>query len=112
MVVSLGFGPDQEPDEDIPLQPADEECPTLMFRFNYEVGFEYIHPELTERIEAKKKELIASGAEEQDLDDFEILTEHLDDLGQAPMIIDMPTHALPGDGITIGFDLGRALPRD
>lgn len=112
MVLSLGFGPDQNPDEDKPLEPAEDKCPTLMFRYVYETGMEYIHPELAEKIETKRKVLLAGGEDEEDLDDFEIISEHLEDLGEAPMIIDMPTYALPGDGITIGLDLARALGRD
>lgn len=110
MVVSLGFGPDQDPDEDKPLDPAEDKCPTLMFRFVYGVGFEYLHPDLARKIDEKKKELIAGGEDEEDLDDFEIISEHLEDLGQAPMILDMPTFGLPGDGIVLGLDLARALP--
>lgn len=109
MVVSLGFGPDQDPDQDGPLTPADGDCPTLMFRFHYEIGMEYLHPEMAALIAAKREELIAAGEDEDDLDDFEIISEHLEDLGQAPMIIDMPTAGLLGDGVTIGLDLARAL---
>ena len=110
MVVSLGFGPDQNPDQHEPLAPADADCPTLMFRYNYETGMEYLHPNMSATIATKREELIDSGKDEDDLDDFEIISEHLDDLGQAPMIIDMSTAGLLGDGVTIGLDLARALP--
>ena len=110
MVVSLGFGPDQDPDQDEPLAPADADCPTLMFRYHYETGMEYLQPELAAMIAARREALITAGEHEDDLDDFEIISEHLDDLGQAPMIIDMPTAGMPGDGVTVGLDLARALP--
>ncbi len=110
MVVSLGFGPDQNPDQDEPLAPADADCPTLMFRYHYETGMEYLRPDLAATIAARREELIAAGEHEDDLHDFEIISEHLDNLGQAPMIIDMPTAGMPGDGVTVGLDLARALP--
>lgn len=114
MVVSLGFGPDQDPDQDKPLSPVEEKCPTLLFRYNYETGMEFIRSELANAILEKKRQLVEAGEaeDEEDLDDLEIISEHLEDLGQGPMIIDMPTFGLPGDGIVIGFDLARALPRD
>jgi len=111
MVVSLGFGPEQDPDQDEPVTPSDDGCPTLMFRFHYEIGLEYLHPELAATIAEKRKQLIAAAEHEDDLDDFEIISEHLEDLGQAPLIIDMPTAGLPGDGVMVGLDLARALPR-
>ena len=110
-VIALGFAADQDPDEDEPLAPADGDCPTLMFRYHYEIGMEYIHPELEAMITAKREELIAAGKHEDDLDDFEIISERLEGLGTAPMIIDMPTAGLTGDGVTVGLDLRRAFPR-
>lgn len=108
MVVSMGFGPEQDPQDEAPLEPADEKCPTLLFRYSPELGFEYIESSLAEAIERKRSELIANGEDEELLDDHEILTEHLDDFGAAPLIIDMPTRGLPGDGIVVGLDLARA----
>ncbi|TVQ32587.1 MAG: hypothetical protein EA370_12290 [Wenzhouxiangella sp.] len=110
MVVSEGFGPDQDPDRDTPLQPVDKQCPTLLFRYNYEAGMEYVEAGLAEKIADKRQELAEAGEDEDLLDDFEIITEHLDKLGEAPLIIDMPTEGLTGDGITIGLDLARAIP--
>ncbi|MDZ7790360.1 MAG: hypothetical protein U5L08_07705 [Xanthomonadales bacterium] len=114
MVVSLGYSPDQEPGTDAPLTPTDEKCPTLMFRFNSHLGMEYMRPELEQAVADKKRELVESGEfdDEEDLDDLEVISEYLDDLGEAPLIIDMPTYGLPGDGIVIGFDLARAVARD
>lgn len=110
MPVSLGFGPEQDPAKDSPKNPADQDCPTLIFRYNYELGIEYIRPELAEAVATKKRQLVESGEadDESDLDDLEIISEHLDSLGNVPLIIDMPTYGLPGDGIVIGFDLARA----
>jgi len=54
MVVFLGFGSDHNPDEDSPLEPADGECPTLMFRFVHGVGFEDLRPDLAERSTRRK----------------------------------------------------------
>ena len=50
IVVSLGFGSDQDPDQDELLAPADGDFPTLMFRYHYETGMEYMHPENTKTI--------------------------------------------------------------
>jgi len=113
MVVSLGFGPEQDPDTDTPLEPADEKCPTLLFRYHHEIGMEYIRPELAGAIEKKKRELVESGEfeDEEDIYDLDVIFDHPDELGEVPMIIDMPTRGLPGDGIVIGLDLARALPR-
>jgi len=108
MVVSTGFGPGQDPDRDAPLEPVDEECPSLLFRYSPELGFDYIEPGLAEAIERRRSELIARGEDEELLDDHEVVTEHLDDLGEAPLIIDMTTRGLPGDGIVVGLDLARA----
>lgn len=112
MIVSLGFGPDHDPNQDKPLSPVDEKCPTLLFRYNYEAGMEFIRSELASAILEKKRQLVEAGEaeDEEDLDDLEIISEHLEDLGLAPMILDLPTFGLPGDGIVIGLDLARALP--
>lgn len=110
MVVSEGFGPDQDPDRDSPLQPADEQCPTLLFRYHYELGLEYVEAGLAEKIAEKRGELIAAGEDEDLLDDFEIITDHLQDLGEALLVIDMPTKYLTGDGVTVGVDLAIASP--
>lgn len=110
MVISLGFGPDQDPERDSPLQPADEKCPTLLFRYNYETGMEYVQEALSRTIADKKRELVESGEfeDEDDVGDIEVISEHIEDLGEAPLIIDVPTWGLPGDGIVVGLDL--ALP--
>ena len=112
MVVSLGFGPEQDPNQANPRSPEDEKCPTLLFRYNYETGMEFIRSELADAILEKKRQLVEAGEaeDEEDLDDLEIISEHLEDLGQAPMVIDMPTYALSGDGVTIGLDLARDFP--
>ena len=112
MVVSEGFGPDQDRHRDAPLQPVDEKCPTLMFRYMPELGIDYIHPDLQARIDSKRAELEKTEADIDLIDDFEIITDHLEDLGEAPMIIDMPTAGLIGDRIVIGLDLARAIPGD
>lgn len=109
MVVSEGFGPDQDPETDSPLQPVDAQCPTLLFRYHYELGLEYVEAGLAAQIESKRQELIDAGEDEDLLDDFEIITDHLESLGRAVMIIDMPTEGLIGDGVTIGLDLARAI---
>jgi len=111
MVVSLGFRPEQDPNQDAPLSPVDEKCPTLLFRYNYETGMEFIRSELADVVLKKKRQLVEAGEaeDEEDLDDLTIISEHLEDLGQAPMILDMPTFGLPGDGIVLGLDLARAL---
>ena len=110
MIVSEGFGPEQDPDQDAPLQPVDEKCPTLMFRYSPELGMEYIHPELQARMDSKREDLEKTEADVDLIDDSEIITDHLENLGEAPMIIDMPTAGLIGDGIVIGLDLARAIP--
>ena len=111
MVISLGFAADQDPDEDAPLEPADGDCPTLLFRINYETGAEYLHPEFARKIAERKQALEALNGDECDLDELEIISEHMDDLGIAPLVIDMPTQGLMGDGVVIGLDLARAFPR-
>jgi len=113
MVVSMGFAPEQNPATDSPMDPVDEKCPTLMFRYCYETGMEYIRPELAGAIEDRKGELVESGEfeDEADIDDLAVISDYLEDLGPAPMIIDMPTHGLPGDGIVVGLDLALAVTR-
>ena len=112
MVVSDGFGPDQDPDRDTPLKSVDEKCPTLMFRYMPELGMDYIHPDIQARIDKKRAELENTQADIDQIDDFEIITDHLEDLGEAPMIIDMPIAGMIGDEIVIGLDLARAIARD
>ena len=112
MVVSDGFGPDQDPDRDTALQAVDEKCPTLMFRYMPELGIDYIHPDFQTRIDSKRAELEKTDADIELIDDFEIITDHLEDLGEAPMIIHMPIAGMIGDEIVIGLDLARALPQD
>jgi hypothetical protein len=112
MVVALGYGPDQDPDSDAPLAPADADCPTLLFRYSAEVGMEFIRPELADRVAEKKLHLVEQGeADDPDeIDDLEVISEHLKDLGEALMIIDLPMRHLPGDRIVIGLDLAKAIP--
>ena len=112
MVVSDGFGPDQDPDRDPPLQAVDQKCPTLMFRYMPELGMDYIHPDVQARIDSKRAELENTQTDIDLLDDFEIITDHLEDLGEAPMIIHMPIAGMIGDEIVIGLDLAGAIARD
>ena len=111
-VVSMGYGSDQNPDRDPPLQPADENCPTLLFRYHYELGLEYVEAGLAEAIRQKRQELIDAGENNDLPDDFEIITDHLETLGETPLVIDMPTKFLIGDGVTVGLDLARALSHE
>ena len=114
MVISLGFGPKQNPETDSPQEPADEKCPTLLFRYNNEIGMEYVQPEFARIVEEKKQELVRSGEfkDAEDIDDFEVISDHLDDLGEAPMVMNIPTWGLPGQGIVIGLNLAQALSRE
>lgn len=114
MVISLGFGPDQDPEADPPLEPSDEKCPTLLFRYNHGVGLEFAQEEFARTIANKKRKLVENGEleDEDDIDDFEVISEHLENLGEAPLIINLPTKGLPGDGVVLGLDLARVISNE
>lgn len=56
----------------------------MLFHYNPEVGeFSYIKPDLQKTIEGKRREI---SEEAEDLEDFEILAEHVESLGKIPLV--------------------------
>ena len=117
MVVGAGYDPSSGANADEYSEPDHEKVPTLMFSYIPEVGeFDFIRPELMEAIESKHAELVKADPENEDLDDFDILTDHLGNLGECPLVFEVVTTGMACGPVTssvyIGLDLARANTHD
>ena len=115
-VVVYGFDPvTAEVGEEDYVEPDWESIPTVLFHYIPEVGeFDYIRPSLQAAIDEKRQALLsAANADEvesiEDLSDFEILTDYLDDLGEVPLVIRLTTHGIAcgpvSSSVCVGLDL-------
>ena len=112
MVVGAGYDPASGANADEFTEPDHEKVPTMMFSYIPEVGeFDFIRPELLEVIEAKRAELVTADSENEELAEFEILTDHVDDLGKCPMIFEVATSGTAcgpvSSSVYIGLDWFR-----
>ena len=103
-------------------QPPDwSQVPTVLFHYTPEAGeFDYIVPALQSAIDEKRKELLAAAPEDEvddvkALSDFEILQDHVESLGEVPLVFCVTTRSVAGGPINasvyVGLDLGAAVPR-
>jgi hypothetical protein len=79
----------------------------VLFHYKPELGeFSYIKPGLQKTIEEKRREL---GEEAEDLEDFEILAEHVETLGKVPLVFALTTHGMAmgpvSSTVYVGLDL-------
>ncbi|WP_029586373.1 hypothetical protein [Bradyrhizobium sp. URHD0069] len=91
-------------------EPKWQEVPTVLFHYIPEVGeFDYIKPELQAKVDSKRKEL---GEDAEELDDFEILEEHVESLGDVPLVFCLMTSGMAcgpvSSSIYVGLDLAAA----
>src|SRR5262245_5189650 len=100
-VIVAGYDPAiGEVDEGI-LHPEWKDVPTVLFHCIPEVGqFDYITPELQAKIDQKREEL---SEEAEDLDDFDILEEHVESLGKVPLVFLLIDPV--GTQLYVGLDL-------
>ena len=106
-VVLIGYDPVSGEFVDGVVEPDFASIPTVLFHYISEVGdFDYIRDDLAEAIEKKRAAL---GDEGEDMDDFEILSEHLEAIGRVPVIFNLITHGMacgPVSGsVYVGLDL-------
>jgi len=96
------------PPED-PVEAEWGDVSTVLFYLNPEVGeFEYITPALETMIDRKRSELEQSiGEEAEELSDFEILEEHVESLGDVPLVFRLTTYDVGpiGETVYVGLDL-------
>ena len=96
--------------------------PTARFCYIPEVGeFSFIAPQLQAAIEAARAALLkkATGRkreEVEDLSDFEILQEHVADLGEVPLVFCLTTRGMAcgpvSSSVYVGLDLAAVLPQE
>lgn len=97
-------------------EPPDwSKVPTVLFHYSPEVGeFDYIVPALQDAIDEKRKELIAAATQDdvesiEEISDFEILQDHIDYLGEVPLVFCITTRSVacgPVNGsVYVGLDL-------
>lgn len=103
----MGYDPVSGEFVDGVVEPDFASIPTVLFHYISEVGdFDYIRDDLAEAIEKKRAAL---GDEGEDMDDFEILSEHLEAIGRVPVIFNLITHGMacgPVSGsVYVGLDL-------
>ncbi|MCE5972610.1 hypothetical protein LZA78_03855 [Sinirhodobacter sp. WL0062] len=106
-VVLVGIDPVDGSFVDDIDEPEWEEIPTALFSFVSEVGeFNFLHKDLEHKIIEKRREL---GEEAEDMDDFEILSEHLETIGNAPLIYSLTVSGFACGPISstciVGLDL-------
>lgn len=100
-------------------EPKWSEVPTVKFCYLPEVGeFQYIAESLQAAIDAKRRALIAVAGptdveEIEDLSDFEILREHVEGLGDVPLIFCLTTSGMAcgpvSESVYVGLDLSAAF---
>lgn len=88
---------------------------TVLFHYTPEAGeFDYITPAVQSVIDEKRKELLAAAPEDevesvQDISDFEILQEHVDSLGEVPLVFCITTRSVAcgpiNASVYVGLDL-------
>jgi hypothetical protein len=86
----------------------------MLFHYNPEVGeFSYIKPDLQKTIEGKRREI---SEEAEDLEDFEILAEHVESLGKIPLVFALTTHGIAigpvSSTVYVGLDLAAGSEED
>lgn len=106
-VVLIGYDPVSGAYVDGVEEPDFASIPTVLFHYISEVGhFDFIRDDLAEAIEKKRAEL---GEDGEDMDDFEILSEHLESIGKVPLIFNLITYGMacgPVSGsVYVGLDL-------
>jgi hypothetical protein len=106
-VVLIGYDPVSGAYVDGVEEPDFTSIPTVLFHYISEVGhFDFIRDDLAEAIEKKRAEL---GEDGEDMDDFEILSEHLESIGKVPLIFNLITYGMacgPVSGsVYVGLDL-------
>jgi hypothetical protein len=79
----------------------------MLFHYYPEAGeFSYIKPDLQKKIDEKRRAL---GDNAEDLEDFEILAEHVESLGKVPLIFALTTHGMAmgpvSSTVYVGLDL-------
>jgi hypothetical protein len=78
-VVAVGYDPETGEFAEGCEQPVWEKIPTVLFHYIPEVGeFDYIKPKLQNEIDRLRT---AMGEEAEDLDDFELLQDHVGSIG-------------------------------
>ena len=91
--------------------------PTVLFHYIPEIGeFDYIRPELQAKIDQKRHEIANDSDDDEELDNFEILQEHVTSIGKVPLIFQIETQELAcmgvGEPLTstvyVGLDLAAA----
>jgi len=97
-------------------EPPDwSQVPTVLFHYSPEVGeFDFIRPVLQRAIDEKRKELLAAAPEDEvesveEMIDFEILQEHVDSLGEVPLVFCITTRSVAcgpvNASVYVGLDL-------
>ncbi|TQF29770.1 hypothetical protein [Bradyrhizobium sp. UNPA324] len=109
-IVAVGYDPETGEFAEGCEQPVWQKIPTVLFHYIPEVGeFDYIKPELQNEID-RTRTAMGEGAE--DLDDFELLQDHVGSIGRAPLVFCLTTHGMAcgpiSTSIYVGLDLAAA----
>ena len=118
-VIMYGYDPvTTEVGVDDYKEPEWASIPTVLFHYIGEVGeFDYIRPELQAAIDEKRKEMIAAASGDdaeliENMSEFEILSEHLESLGEVPLVFRLTTHGIACGpihaSVYVGLDLAAA----
>lgn len=111
-IVLVGYDPATGELADGVEEPKWGDIPTVLFHYLDEVGeFDYINPQLAERINQVRSTLTDEDSE--DFHDFDILVSLVDDLGNVPVIFELTTYGFAPGPITstiwVGLDLAVGL---
>lgn len=115
-VIMYGYDPvTTEVGVDDYQEPDWANIPTVLFHYIGEVGeFDYIRPELQAAIDEKRQAMLAAAAADdvdwiEGLSDFEILSEHLECLGEVPLVFRLTTHGIACGPIHASVHVGLDL---
>ena len=88
-------------------QPMWEKIPTVLFHYIPEVGeFDYVKPELQSQIDRTRT---AMGKKADDLDDFELLQDHIGSIGREPLVFCLTAHGMACGPISASVYVGLDL---
>jgi hypothetical protein len=113
-IVAIGYDPETGDFFDGQREPKWETIPTMLFHYYPEAGeFSYIKPDLQKEIDEKRQAL---GEDAEDLEDFEILVEHVESLGKVPLVFALTTHGMAmgpvSSTVYVGLDLAVGSKAD
>jgi hypothetical protein len=106
-VIAAGYDPSNGETAEDYVEPNWETIPTVLFHYTPEVGeFDFIRPGLQSKIDSERERL---GDQADDLEDFEILEAHVEEIGNVPLIFQIITSGMACGPVSLSIYVGLDL---